>query len=86
MLPFPAASVPSACASSHSQRMTTRRAIYANTSDTPAPVLAEVKNSFGPRGGRRCIVRAVAYRAGVIVGAEDVDSIDVERERRALCA
>ena len=38
-------------ASSYSWRTTTRRAIYSNTSFTPSPVLADVKNSFGYRSG-----------------------------------
>lgn len=37
--------------SSYSQRRTTRAAIYSNTSETPSPVFADVKNSFGPRAG-----------------------------------
>jgi hypothetical protein len=65
--------------------MTTRRATYANTSDTPVPVLAEVKNNLGPRGGRGGVACARAcldaYRAGVMVGADEVDMVEVERER-----
>ena len=38
-------------ASSYSWRITTRRATYSNTSFTPSPVLAEVKNSLGYRSG-----------------------------------
>lgn len=42
-------SVRASSASSYSQRATTRRAIYSNTSGTPSPVLADVKKSLGPR-------------------------------------
>lgn len=37
--------------SSYSHRRTTRCAIYSKTSETPEPVFAEVKKSFGPRAG-----------------------------------
>jgi hypothetical protein len=74
---------PLALASSHSHRITTRRATYAKTSDTPAPDLAEVKDSLGPRSGRDGFVcdnvrRLLAYRAGVIVGAIDVETVEVD--------
>ena len=36
--------------SSYSHRITTRLATYSKTSATPSPVLADVKNSLGPRG------------------------------------
>jgi hypothetical protein len=59
------------------------------------PVLAEVKNSLGPRSGRDgfvCVCAAVckllssAYRAGVIVGAieVEVDIADAESTRYDL--
>lgn len=71
--------------------MTTRRATYANTSDTPVPVFAEVKNSLGPRGGGVGSVcakvrRLLAYRSGVIVGAieVEVDIVDAESRRYDL--
>src|SRR5580693_7292350 len=35
--------------SSYSPLFTTLCAIYSNTADTPAPVFADVKKSFGPR-------------------------------------
>ena len=81
VLPFPTKG-PLALASSHSHRITTRRATYANTSDTPAPVLAEVNDNLGPRSGRGGLVcdnlpRLFAYRAGVMVGAIDVDAVDI---------
>ncbi|KAH9959502.1 hypothetical protein BGW80DRAFT_1256467 [Lactifluus volemus] len=48
-------------------------------------VRSEVKNNLGPRGGRGGMARAracaVAYRAGVIVGAVDMDIVDDESER-----
>jgi hypothetical protein len=51
------------------------------TSDTPAPVLAEVKNNLSPRSGRDGFVynnagRLLAYRA-VMVGAIDVEVVEV---------
>jgi len=52
--------------------------------------LADVKNNLGPRGGRDGTVRGaegravVAYRAGVIVRAVDVDIVEVESERYDL--
>jgi hypothetical protein len=57
--------------------------MYANTSDTPAPVLAEVKSSLGPRSGRDGFVcgnvrRLFAYRAGVMVGAIDVEAVEAD--------
>jgi len=38
-------------ASSYSRRIVTRREMYSNTSETPWPVFADVKNSFGRRSG-----------------------------------
>ncbi|KAH9964772.1 hypothetical protein BGW80DRAFT_1255060 [Lactifluus volemus] len=56
----------------------------ANTAETPAPVLAEVKNNLGPRGRRGGMARAracaVAYHADMIVGAVDMDIVDDESE------
>lgn len=57
--------------------------MYANTSDTPAPVLAKVKNTFGPRSGRDGFVcddvrRSFAYHAGVMVGAIDAEAVEVD--------
>jgi hypothetical protein len=51
--------------------------------------LADVKNNFGPRGGRGGVVLfakwcAAAYRAGVIVGTVDVDIVDVASEQYDL--
>jgi hypothetical protein len=59
------------------------RATYPNTSDNPAPVLAEVKKTLGPRSGRDGFVydnvcRLLAYRARVMVGAIDVETVEVE--------
>ena len=39
------------CLASHSHRTTTLLATYSNTSFTPSPVLAEVKNNFGRNSG-----------------------------------
>jgi len=83
VLAFPTRMGSLASASSHSHRITTRRATYPNTSNTPAPVLAEVKNSLGPRSGRGGIdcdnvSRLLAYRAGVIVGAMEVEAVEVD--------
>jgi hypothetical protein len=57
--------------------------MYAITSDTPAPVLAEVKSSLGPRSGRDGFVcenvrRLLVYRAGVMVGAIDVEVVEAD--------
>jgi hypothetical protein len=51
--------------------------------DTPAPLLAEVKNTLGPRSGRDGFVcenvrRSLASRAGVMVGAVDVEAVEVD--------
>ena len=45
--------------------------------------MAEVKNSFGPRGGRDGFVcdhvrRLLAYRTGVMVGAIDVEAVELD--------
>jgi hypothetical protein len=61
----------------------TRRATCANISDTPAHVLAEVKDSFGPRSGREGFVcdkvrRLLACCAGVMVGTLDVEAVWVD--------
>jgi len=37
--------------SSYAHRFTTRRVIYSNTSNTPSPVFAEVKNNLGRLSG-----------------------------------
>lgn len=79
-------------ASSYSHRPTTLRAMYSNTSATPSPVLADVKNNFVPHSGAPGIgtvctgdgvVQVVAVfasrtnRLGVMVCAsEKVDAID----------
>jgi hypothetical protein len=57
--------------------------VYANTSDTPAPVLVEVRNSLGPRSERDGFVcdhvrGLLAYRAGVMEGAIDVQTVEVD--------
>ena len=53
--------------------------MYANTH---APVLADVKNTLGPRIGRDGFVcdnvrRLFTYREGVMVGAIDAEAVEV---------
>jgi len=53
--------------SSYSPLFTTLCAIYSNTADTPAPVFADVKKSFGPRsGGVGAAVKANGSSSGVV--------------------
>lgn len=70
-------------ASSYSHLRTTLLATYSKTSETPSPVLAEVKKSFAPKStgagiGRACAAAGVGMfpfdrpnMPGVIVWASD---------------